>query len=84
MLQLYKNVAERGVWAKMLMEAYDFYTRGYVDVAMLKYLVLAELGYEVAQSNVAYILDTGETNSYQNTEKYKRALLQWGRAAGQG
>ena len=68
----------------MLMEAYDFYTRGYVDVAMLKYLVLAELGYEVAQSNVAYILDTGETNSYQNTEKYKRALLQWGRAAGQG
>ena len=27
------------------------------DEALLKYLLLAELGYEVAQSNAAYILD---------------------------
>lgn len=66
------------------MEAFDFYKRGSVDVAMLKYLVAAEVGYEVAQSNVGHILDTGESDAYETKEKYKRALLQWGRAAGQG
>ena len=66
------------------MEAFDFYKRGYVDVAMLKYMMAAELGYEVAQSNVGHILDTGESDAYENGEKYKRALMQWSRAAGQG
>lgn len=66
------------------MEAYDFYTRGYTEAAMLKYLLAAELGYELAQSNVAFILDNGETDAYQTNEKYKRALMQWSRAAGQG
>ena len=28
-----------------------------MDAALLKYLLLAELGYEVAQSNAAFILD---------------------------
>ncbi|XP_067942796.1 protein sel-1 homolog 1-like [Watersipora subatra] len=83
-VELYKNVAERGPWSKLLMEGFDFYKQGYVDVAMLKYLVAAELGYEVAQSNVGYILDTGETDAYADNEKYRRALLQWTRAAGQG
>jgi len=41
-------------------------------------------GYEVAQSNVAYLLDAGETQMFAHQEKYKRALLQWSRAAGQG
>lgn len=77
-------MAERGEWVHLLSEAYDFYSRGYPDVAMLKYLVAAELGYEVAQSNVAYILDNEEVSAYQYNEKYKRALLQWGRAANQG
>ena len=77
-------MAERGPWSKLLMEAFDFYKRGYIDVAMLKYLVAAELGYEVAQSNVGHILDTEQMEAYENAEKYKRALLQWTRAAGQG
>ena len=34
-------------------------TQGYVDSALIKYLILAEQGYEVAQANVAYILDKG-------------------------
>lgn len=66
------------------MRAYDLYSRGYTEAAMFKYLLAAELGYEVAQSNVAYILDNGETDSYPTAEKYKRALMQWSRAAGQG
>lgn len=44
----------------MLMEAHEAYRAGNIDTALLKYAMLAELGYEVAQSNVAYILDHGE------------------------
>ena len=44
----------------MLMEAHEAYRAGNIDTALLKYALLAELGYEVAQSNVAYILDHGK------------------------
>ena len=44
----------------MFMDAYDAYKAGDLETALLKYYLLAELGYEVAQSNVAYILDKGE------------------------
>ena len=43
----------------MLMEAHEAYKAGNTETALLKYAMLAELGYEVAQSNVAYILDHG-------------------------
>jgi len=33
------------------------YRESHTDGALLLYTLLAELGYEVAQSNVAYILD---------------------------
>ena len=59
-LKLFKNVAERGRVAQMLMEAHEAYRAGNIDTALLKYAMLAELGYEVAQSNVAYILDHGK------------------------
>lgn len=58
--QLFKNVAERGEWSEMLMDAHTLYKEGNVDGALLKYTLLAELGYEVAQSNVAFILDQGK------------------------
>lgn len=41
------------------MEAHSLYREGNVEAALIKYTFLAELGYEVAQSNVAYILDQG-------------------------
>ncbi|KAJ8409074.1 hypothetical protein AAFF_G00240950 [Aldrovandia affinis] len=42
-------------------------------------------GYEVAQSNVAFILDqTEEANIFSENETYPRALLHWTRAAAQG
>ena len=59
LLQLFKNVAERGHWAEMLAKAHLMYKEGNIDGALLKYMLLAELGYEVAQSNVAYIFDQG-------------------------
>ena len=52
-------MAERGKWADKLMEAYTSYKDGYVDQSALKYLFLAELGYETAQTNFAYMLDRG-------------------------
>lgn len=55
--ELYKNVAERGSSAQMFMEAHAAYKENDIEKALIKYLFLAELGYEVAQSNVAYILD---------------------------
>lgn len=39
------------------MEAHAMYRESNTDGALLLYTLLAELGYEVAQSNVAYILD---------------------------
>ena len=46
---------------------------------MLKYLLLGELGYEVAQSNAAYILDRKESDLYISSEVWKRALVYWSR-----
>ena len=43
----------------MFMDAYDSYRAGDLETALLKYYYLAELGYEVAQSNVAYVLEKG-------------------------
>ncbi len=44
----------------MLMDAHGLYKENNIDGALLKYTMLAELGYEVAQSNVAYVLDQGK------------------------
>ena len=59
-LQLFKNVCERGRWSSMFELAYKQHKSGRVDSSLATYMMLAELGYEVAQSNVAYILDQGK------------------------
>ena len=86
--ELFKNVAERGKWTNMFIEAYNLYRHGNIEQAFMIYLYLAELGYEVAQSNVAYLLDqmaTQLTNIYATkSEQFRRALIYWNRAAVQG
>nr|XP_039264956.1 protein sel-1 homolog 1-like [Styela clava] len=82
-VELYKNVCERGRWSALFDAAYHQYQAGRVDSALVIYLMLAELGYEVAQSNVAHILDQKESNLLLN-ESYPRALVYWNRAASQG
>ncbi|CAF1549928.1 unnamed protein product [Rotaria sp. Silwood1] len=86
--ELFKNVAERGKWSNMFIEAYNLYRQGHIEQAFMKYLYLSELGYEVAQSNVAYLLDQMPNqliNIYHNKdEQYRRALIYWNRAATQG
>merc|ERR1711892_725952 len=71
-------------WGERMMEAHTDYRRGRYDEALMKYLLLAELGYEVAQSNAAYIMDRKETELYNPEEMWKRALVYWSRAAAQG
>ncbi|KAL2712397.1 protein sel-1 1 [Vespula squamosa] len=83
-VELFKNVAERGKWSDQLMIAHTDYREGKIDEAFVSYYLLAEMGYEVAQSNAAFILDKGETTILSEEEELVRALQLWGRAAAQG
>lgn len=66
------------------MEAHSAYRTGRHTQALITYMLLAELGYEVAQSNAAFILDRHETHLFrQGGEGFSRALMYWGRAASQ-
>ncbi|GAB6022354.1 Protein sel-1 1 [Chamberlinius hualienensis] len=82
--ELFKNVAERGHWGEALMEAHNDYREGRVTESLINYMLLGEMGYEVAQSNAAFILDRRESDIFPENETYARALLYWGRAAVQG
>ncbi|KAM6131414.1 protein sel-1 homolog 1 isoform 3-T3 [Pterocles gutturalis] len=83
-VELFKNVCERGRWSERLMTAYNSYKVGDSNSAVVQYLLLAEQGYEVAQSNAAFILDQKEASIVGENETYPRALLHWNRAASQG
>lgn len=83
-VELFKNVAERGKWSDQLMSAHARYREGKIDEALVSYYLLAEMGYEVAQSNVAFILDKGETTIFSEEEELIRALQLWTRSAAQG
>ena len=44
------------------MEAQKLYAAGEMESALMMYLLLSELGFEVAQSNAAHILDQGKVS----------------------
>lgn len=84
-VELYKNVAERGKWAERLMIAYQDYRAYRYDEAFMQYAFMSELGYEVAQSNAAFLLDRNEVTLFGNqNEDMVRALQYWSRASTQG
>ena len=84
-VDLFKNVAERGRWSRDLVKAHSLYKEGRHTESFIRYAYLAELGYEVAQSNAAFILDRGEVSSiWSRNESLIRALMYWSRAAAQG
>ncbi|ORX52063.1 HCP-like protein [Hesseltinella vesiculosa] len=57
-VSFYKAIAERGDWLNPTIEtAYKAYKDGDIDTALLHYMLAAERGYEIAQANVAYLLD---------------------------
>ena len=65
------------------MEAHAAYWDSRHTQALITYMLLAELGYEVAQSNAAFLLDRHETELFKPGESFARALMYWGRAASQ-
>lgn len=84
-VELLKNVAERGHWGEKFMQAYQDHREGNGKASFVKYAFLSELGYEVSQSNAAFILDREELLSlFPKNESYQRALMYWARAAAQG
>lgn len=83
-VELFKNVAERGKWGEKLMEAHIHYREGRLDEAFVTYTLLAEMGYEVAQSNAAFLLDKGDVSLFVEQDVFVRALMYWRRAASQG
>lgn len=54
------------------MTAYGSFKEGEADAALVQYLLLAEQGYEVAQSNVAFILDQSKKRRLSRLWKGKR------------
>ncbi|GAV81093.1 Sel1 domain-containing protein [Cephalotus follicularis] len=89
---LYKLVAERGPWSSLSRWALESYLKGDVGKAFLLYARMAELGFEVAQSNAAWILDKygessmcmGESGFCTDAERHQRAHSLWWQASEQG
>ncbi|CAN0310521.1 unnamed protein product, partial [Ectocarpus fasciculatus] len=90
-VNLFKNVVERGPWMDNMQAALRRATAGDYGGALVLYSRLAEIGFEVAQSNAAWLLEAGHcsnnggasANSTQvNCEK--RALRLYEHAARQG
>ncbi|KIM40271.1 hypothetical protein M413DRAFT_446444 [Hebeloma cylindrosporum] len=94
-VSFYKLVAERGVWEEDLLRdaeiAWMAGTDAGKDIAMLKWWVAAERGYEIAQNNLAYVLDqdksvlrlTRFSPITPSMDSASLALTQWIRAAAQ-
>ncbi|KDP25988.1 hypothetical protein JCGZ_22718 [Jatropha curcas] len=89
---LYKLVAERGPWSTLSRWALESYLKGDVGKASVLYSRMAELGYEIAQSNAAWILDKygersmcmGESGFCTDAERHQRAHSLWWQASEQG
>ncbi|KAF9451494.1 hypothetical protein P691DRAFT_807605 [Macrolepiota fuliginosa MF-IS2] len=94
-VSFYKIVAERGVWDEDLLSnaerAWMSGTEQGKDIAMLNWWLAAERGFEVAQNNLAYVLDQDKSMlrltrfapTVPSNDTARLALTQWTRAAGQ-
>ncbi|KAN0081237.1 hypothetical protein V8E55_008861 [Tylopilus felleus] len=94
-VSFYKLVAERGLWDEDLVDEAEFAwnggtTRG-KEMAILKWWIAAERGSEVAQNNLAYVLDqdrsilrmTRFAPTEASNDTARLALTQWTRSAAQ-
>ncbi|GAA5962122.1 hypothetical protein JCM3765_005531 [Sporobolomyces pararoseus] len=92
-VSFYKHVAERGDWDhEVWWEAERARDRGDLRKALLGYWIMAERGYEVAQNNVAWILDRDKSRirvplldkaPIGSNETDRIALTYWTRSAAQ-
>ncbi|XP_015677861.1 protein sel-1 homolog 2 [Protobothrops mucrosquamatus] len=83
-VELYKTVCELGEWSEMFRTAYFAYQSGNMDSSLVQYAFLAEMGYEEAQVNSAYIMESEKVKLLHKNQVYPLALLLWKQAASQG
>ncbi|KAG7175591.1 protein sel-1 homolog 2-like [Homarus americanus] len=84
-LPLYRMISLSGSWQYLQEAAYEDYTKGRYAPALLKYLLLSDLGYASAHVNAGRLLDSGITGVYSSIEAAQsEALKVWGRAAEAG
>lgn len=81
-LGLLKKVVEKGPWAEVLPRATSLFDTGDYDGALLEYLRAAEMGFELGQSNAAWMLSRGYSAASLTAATMPVALYQ--RAARQG
>jgi len=74
-VELYKSVSERGRWGLLLAEAHFDHQEHRYSQALIKYLILSELGYEAAQSNAAFLLEHNEIGIEITDALVKSGLL---------
>lgn len=86
----YKRVSERGDWhQEVFWKAERAWTEGDEETALLGFWQMAERGYEVAQNNVAYMLDRDKRRlrlpkeSLESKARDRLALTHWTRSAAQ-
>lgn len=94
-VSFYKLVAERGVWDDDLIneaeEGWNSGTERGKEMAILRWWIAAERGYEIAQNNLAYALDQDKSmlrstrfSPFQvSNDTARLALTQWIRSASQ-
>ncbi|XP_026568663.1 protein sel-1 homolog 2 [Pseudonaja textilis] len=83
-VDLYKIVCELGGWSEMFRTAYFAYQSGNIDSSLVQYAYLAEMGYEEAQINSAYIMESEKVKLLHRNQVYPLALLLLKQAASQG
>ncbi|XP_070588712.1 protein sel-1 homolog 2 isoform X3 [Erythrolamprus reginae] len=83
-VELYKTVCELGGWSEMFRTAYFAYQAGNIDSSLAQYAYLAEMGYEEAQINSVYIMESEKVKLLHRNQVYPLALLLLKQAASQG
>jgi SEL1 protein len=85
-VQLFKNVAEKGTFMvkPTLKDAHSAYSTDNLHGAAMGYLISSEVGSEIAQSNLAYLLEYKSVMFVDDRRRSLEAFVQWHRAANQG
>lgn len=81
---LLKHIAERGPWASVLREGLDAHRVGDTDRALWAFLRAADMGFESAQSNAAWLLRQSYGGGGARSDAAQLAVAMHRLAAGQG
>jgi SEL1 protein len=72
-VSFYKLVSERGVWDDdFVRDAEAAWNQQEKELAMLKWRIAAERGSEIAQNNLAYLLDQGLNSIFSGSYSLTR------------